>query len=108
MIDAYSIDTESCKGEQLAVMRLGVAEAFSLADYAVQAIQNGARDQDVGRLVNLLFGNNADLRTVTASFRGILDRNTNRQTSDPAMEDEEEIVCLVDFIFCALPLISSP
>lgn len=91
-VQAYAIDEVSCSGNQKAVMELGVAEAFLLAQDGLQALDNGVQNQDVGRLATLLFGANADLNSVMEAFAGIVGRNQRINPNDARMRASGEVV----------------
>lgn len=98
LVNAYYIDTQSCQGNQRAVMEMGVAEAFLLAQDALHGIQTRGQNQDVGRLANLLFGVNTDLSAAEASFEGILaQKNKKVRADDPMLINDREVVCLKSY-----------
>lgn len=95
LFHAYTIDTDSCKFEQYALLHAAIEEAFTMADAALDAIANGVRDDDVNRLIVLLFGKNGKepvLKDLTDTFTDILARREMLQPGDDRLKNMNEMV----------------
>jgi hypothetical protein len=89
-LHAFVIDTESCKGEQYALLQTAINEAFEMAADALTALEQEPMDYNVQRLVNLLFGANADMTQARETFGGL--NNVRERKYDPVIRRVDEIV----------------
>lgn len=97
LLNAYAIDLRSCQGPQLALIETAIEAAFDMAaaaQAALHADKPELRDPNVQRLINLLFGNTADLTTVDKSFTGLEARRTrlDLQNDKDDLEEQAEMV----------------
>ncbi|SMY20775.1 unnamed protein product [Zymoseptoria tritici ST99CH_1A5] len=97
LLNAYAIDLRSCQGPQLALIETAIEAAFDMAaaaQAALHADKPELRDPNVERLINLLFGNTADLTTVDKSFTGLEARRTrlDLQNDKDDLEEQAEMM----------------
>jgi hypothetical protein len=83
------------------LLQTAIDEAFSMAQNALNALNGQPIDDNVQRLVNLLFGQNADTSQARRTFTGIV--GVSMKTEDPAVENEEEVVRLPELLPLSLP-----
>ncbi|KAF7197358.1 hypothetical protein HII31_01168 [Pseudocercospora fuligena] len=95
-INAYSIDPVSCKGKQYDLMLKAAEAAFDLANEAYAAIQPTPRDNNVQRLISLLFGDQADLSRVRDSLRRLQFARTKLEPEGRGMISSNQVMFYCD------------